>query len=156
MSLKRILGLVALLLVVVAFFRSPPPSKEETKPAPPVEAAKPIELTPERKAAQEAKKAKDAEELDKLARNLVALRRLRSAMKNPASFNLEDAQRMDDGTLCVFYRATNSFNAIVPGRAVITGSEIIVSDNPDQFAYAWKRRCANKSGDSVRQLRYML
>ena len=37
-------------------------------------------------------------------------------MKNPELFVLSTALEMDDGTLCVMYRATNSFDAIVPGK----------------------------------------
>src|SRR5262249_4993740 len=61
-------------------------------------------------------------------RDVLAIRQLRSNMKNPDSFKLEEALRMDDGTLCLTYRATNSFNAIVPGRAVIADNKISTSD----------------------------
>ena len=63
-----------------------------------------------------------------------------------SSFNLDAANRMDDGTLCVTYRATNSFNAVVLGRAVITKVGIISSHNRDRFIPVWNRRCASKGG----------
>ena len=49
-------------------------------------------------------------------RQVAALGSLRQSMKNPELFVLSTALEMDDGTLCVMYRATNSFNAIVPGK----------------------------------------
>ena len=61
-----------------------------------------------------------AEREAKFQADVLAVRQLRANMKNPASFNLDTAIRLDDGTLCLSYRDTNSFNAIVPGRAIIT------------------------------------
>jgi hypothetical protein len=156
MTIRRILGLFALLLVGLAFFRSPPPQKDEPKPAPPVEAPKPVELTPEQKAEQAAKKAFEDAEAKQFARDVLAVRRLQAAMKNPASFRFERASRMEDGTLCVFYRATNSFNAIVPGQAVITSNQIVVSDDRDRFIPAWNRRCANKPNTNVDEIKHFL
>lgn len=163
MSLRRFLGLIALLLVGIAFLRSPPKA-EAPKSDLPVEAPKPrievpkpvVELTPEQKAEQAAKKAREAEESAEFARYVLAVRKLRAAMKNPASFNLESANRKDDGTLCVSYRATNSFNAIIPGRAVVTKTELIASDDRDRFVPVWNRLCANKPGTSVQEIRYLL
>ena len=73
-------------------------------------------------------------------RQVAALGSLRQSMKNPESFVLSTALEMDDGTLCVMYRATNSFNAIVPGQAVITATAIHTSDD------TWNSRCGGKRG----------
>lgn len=156
--LIRFLGFVALLLVGIAFFQTPYQSPNTvSKPAPPVDAPKPVvELTPQQKAEQAAKKARDDEENEKFARDVLAVRQLRSAMKNPASFSLEKVSRTDDGTLCVSYRATNSFNAVIPGQAVITKTEIVVSDDRDRFVPVWNRRCANKPSKNVDGIRYLL
>lgn len=68
----------------------------------------------------------------------------------------ETAIRTEAGTLCIIYRATNSFNAVAPGRAVITSAQIVTSDDDNRFLPAWNRRCANKSGTNARHLRYAL
>lgn len=101
-------------------------------------------------------RARDEEENTKFARDVAAVRQLKSGMKNPASFDLVDATRMDDGTLCLSYRATNSFNAVVPGEAVITKDRIFTSDKRDRFATEYNKRCANKSGKRMRHIRVLL
>lgn len=98
--------------------------------------------TPE-PAAEEARFQKDA----------AAVRSLKASMKNPASFKMEQALRMDDGTLCVTYRATNSFNAIVPGRAVVAAGKIVTSDQADVFPTRWNSRCVGKRGSDVTYIR---
>jgi hypothetical protein len=70
---------------------------------------------------------------------VLAVDQLKQSMKNPASFELEQVLRMDDGTLCIKYHATNSFNAIVPGYAIIRQNRI--------SAEGWNRYCADKSGE---------
>ncbi len=116
----------------------------------------PAPMTDEQKAERSAQKAKEDEENRKFARDVAVVRQLRSSMKNPASFDLETANRVDDGTLCVSYRATNSFNAIIPGEAVITKDKIYTSDNRERFVAEWNKRCANKSGKNLRHIRMML
>jgi hypothetical protein len=66
---------------------------------------------------------------------------LKSSAKNPASFELASAFRTADGTLCLSYRATNSFNAVVPGYAAATKGRIETGAAP------WNSRCANKTGE---------
>jgi hypothetical protein len=69
------------------------------KPAPaPVVPKKeiPVELTPEQKAEKAARKAEEDIENAKFARDVAVVRQLRSSMKNPASFDLETAIRMDE------------------------------------------------------------
>lgn len=65
---------------------------------------------------------------------------LKKNMKNPASFELVSALRMDDGTICYEYRGTNSFNAVITSFYVLrpkTGSASVAD---------WNRYCAKKSG----------
>jgi hypothetical protein len=57
-------------------------------------------------AAGEKTKTDDAEDLYRVCA-------LRQAMKNPDAFKLVSAVRAASGELCVEYRATNSFNAII-------------------------------------------
>jgi hypothetical protein len=111
--------------------------KSEPKPKP--------EPTPEQKA-----------EEARWQRDVLAVRQLRAGMKNPDSFKLEQALRMDDGSLCLSYRATNSFNAIVPGNAVIADNTIRTSDNRERFAPVWNKRCAKKSGRDITYIRRAL
>ena len=129
-----------------------PPAMETLAPA----VSAPPELTPEQRAQRAAKKARDEEENLKFARDVVVVRQLKSSMKNPASFDLVGAIRMDDGTLCVTYRATNSFNAVIPGEAIITKDRIYTSDKRDRFVAEYNKRCANKSGKGMRHIRLML
>lgn len=57
------------------------------------------------------------------------LRALRDAMKNPASFDLVQAGRMEDKTLCVVYRGTNSFNAVTMEQKAISAKGKLLDYN---------------------------
>lgn len=76
-----------------------------------------------------------------------AARSLKAAMKNPASFELVEALFMQGPAICITYRSTNSFNAIVTDNYVVT--EKVSSSNAD----AWNRHCAGKTGTSYRHAR---
>jgi hypothetical protein len=89
--------------------------------------------------------AKDKENREFSAAVMLA-RGLKQSMKNPASFQLEQAIKMQDGSFCFMYRATNSFNAIVPGHAVFSTEGLATSDDRQKFARAWKRSCDGKTG----------
>ena len=109
----------------------------------------PAEMSPE-------EKAKKAADDARWVREVVTMSQLRKSMKNPASFNLEQALRMKDGTLCLSYRATNSFNAIVPGQAVISKTTIATSDDKSRLVPLWNKLCANKSGEDISYIRRAL
>lgn len=79
--------------------------------APPEPAAK--AKTPEEIAQAEA----DEKMFQRVA---AALRRLKSSMKDPSSFELVTAELTPAGNLCITYRARNSFNAVTPGLYVYT------------------------------------
>lgn len=64
------------------------------------------------------------------------LRALKSALKNPASFELVQAGRMADKTLCVVYRGTNSFNAVTTEQKAISAEGKLLDFN---------KACAGKS-----------
>jgi len=116
----------------------------------------PAELTAEQKAEEAAKKAKEAAAEAQWRVDVLAVRQLRSSMKNPDSFKLEEALRMDDGSLCLSYRASNSFNAIVPGQAVITRKAFVTSDTRERFAPVWNKHCAKKAGTVLTHMRHAL
>jgi hypothetical protein len=137
-----VIGIILLIgvavVVVSELTPTPQPAAVPTTPTPP------REPTAEERAAEAVFQA-----------NVASVQRLKSAMKNPASFSLEQALRMDDGVLCVTYRATNSFNAVVPGRAVITATKIL-TPGQDGFTGRWNARCAKKSGVDVTYIRQAL
>ena len=105
-----------------------------------VEAAK----TPEQRAKETADKAKSEADFQSV---VLRLRALKAASKNPASFELVDAQLLDDGTLCATYRATNSFNAVVTEYKAISADVSFVD---------WNRKCARKSGKDMKYARQAL
>lgn len=98
--------------------------------------------------------AKTPEQIEREAKNeaefqadVAKVRALRSAMKNPTSFELVSAIRMDSGVLCVTYRATNSFNAVITESKAIT---------PAGGFADWNKACAGKTGKDVTYLRRSL
>jgi len=103
------------------------------KPAPAV-------APPDSQAIAEAKSAKAQTERDYQTVKAGA-RRLKSSAKNPASFDLEQATLTQNGTLCYRYRATNSFNAIVPGIYISAGNKS--STDPRD----WAVHCAGMPGE---------
>lgn len=101
----------------------------------------------------QAQKPKTPEEIakDREFQQVVAsVKALKSAMKNPKSFELVEAIMMQGPTLCITYRSTNSFNAVVTDRYVV--SDKISSAE----AAAWKKHCAGKTGTSYAYLKSVL
>jgi hypothetical protein len=106
-----------------------------------------VPAAPPETAAQKAEREKADAQVRVAA---AAAKALKSGMKNPDSFKLEEALVMDDGTVCFEYRATNSFNAVVPGQAVyVPKSDRLIANTHDGFARAWKAGCQGKSGRPV-------
>jgi len=105
-----------------------------------VEASK----TPEQRAREAAAKAKTEADFQSFVSRV---RAMKASSKNPASFELVDALLMDDGTACVVYRGTNSFNAVVTENKAI-GKDLRVVD--------WNRFCAGKSGKDMKYVRQAL
>lgn len=58
--------------------------------------------------------------------------------KNPDSFTLTYGGITSNGTVCIEYRGTNSFNAVVPGRYIMSDT---VSGST---AALWNKHCANQ------------
>lgn len=110
-------------------------TKEPSTPAPP----QPPE-TPEQIAAKEAKERR----FQAVAAYALALKQ---AMKNPDSFRLVQAIRMDSGSICFVYRGTNSFGAVVTEHVVVT------SKGSQRSQGAWKKECEGKSGEDFSSLR---
>jgi len=72
-------------------------------------------------------------------------------MKNPASFKLETALVFPGGSTCYEYRATNSFNAVVPGRAVfdMKAEKLYSEQDGESFRKAWNSICTKKGGRNI-------
>jgi RNA polymerase subunit RPABC4/transcription elongation factor Spt4 len=68
------------------------------------------------------------------------IRHLKNSMKNPAAFELVSALMTQGPTLCLTYRSTNSFNAVITDRYVV--SDKVSSGTVD----AWNKYCGGKSG----------
>lgn len=109
-----------------------------------VAAAHEASKTPEQQLAE--KKAKEAREAE-FQRVVQVAKGVKAAMKNPASFELVDAIYMKDGTVCVTYRGTNSFNAVVTQTTGIDTKNKQVS---------WNAKCGGKTGTNYNHARAAL
>lgn len=85
-------------------------------------------------------------------RDVEIARRLKASMANPRAFEVVDAVRMKDGTLCLTYRAQNAFGALVVNNAVYADGTLETSGNAT-FANRWNARCGGKTGENVRHIR---
>lgn len=86
---------------------------------------------------------------------LVAAIRLRDSMKNPDGFRLDRTTRANDGSFCYFFRATNSSNALVPGRAVFVDGVLHVTGE-DTFLAAWLTHCDGRGVENFDMVAYAL
>jgi hypothetical protein len=110
-------------------------------------------------AAEKAKTEKDAKtKIDEARFQMGSLyaRVLKKNMKNPDSFKLEQVILTAEGMYCFEYRATNSFNAVVPGRAYVGNGKSGTSDSGNGFAAQWNRYCGGKPGDSMSTIVYAI
>lgn len=73
---------------------------------------------------------------------VAALSTLKAGMKNPDSFQVVQALMVQGPTICITYRGTNSFNAVVTNHIAIWDKGN--SSDPNE----WNKRCANKQGDN--------
>lgn len=110
-------------------------------------AAVEAQKTPEQRAAEAAAKVKKEADFQRV---LQGARMLKAAAKDPASFNLESALMMADGTICYEYRAKNSFNAVVPGTHVL-GAKVNSNE-----ASAWNKYCGGKTGTVFSSVRSVI
>lgn len=80
---------------------------------------------------------------------IAAAKTIKAATKNPASFKLDTFMIYPGGATCYEYRGTNSFNAVVPARAVFVPSKpmILTSDRDgNKFIKAWNDTCTKPGG----------
>lgn len=78
---------------------------------------------------------------------------LKKSMKNPDSFKLEEVRRTGEGFYCFEYRATNSFNAMIPGKALFGKGTAASSDESGKFAGLWNKHCT-KPAESLSNVVY--
>lgn len=90
----------------------------------------------------------------------IALARdVRAELKNPASFDLHQAVIQLDGSVCMTYRGTNSFNAVVPAQAVRPqrGRQYWTSEsNGADFRKQWGAACKAGGRDEARMVKRFL
>ena len=136
-SLKRNIFIGFFVLVMVGFMmkESKPPSEKKSDES--------LIKTPE---AEEAKKKRE-EEIAKQQTILLMISALRDETKNPPSFELVEAIKLKDGTLCVTYRGTNSFGGVVTENKAISNGFKIVS---------YAANCNGKVGDDFTHLKKYL
>jgi hypothetical protein len=109
------------------------------------------------KAAPEPKQAPTAAEIASEAafqRDVRSARRVKAASHDPSRFRLEQAIRMTDGTLCLTFRGSNAFGAIVQGHAIVEPKGSILSEHTSGFTGIWNRRC--RKGENVTHIRQAL
>lgn len=87
---------------------------------------------------------------------MLVAKTVKSSLKNPPSFELTDAILTDAGDFCMTYRATNSFNAPVPGYAVLTSDNKTAMGNAEVVRGLWNKHCASKSGKDMLHIRHAL
>lgn len=90
----------------------------------------------------------------------VALARdVRDSLKNPPSFDLVNAVIQGDGSVCMVYRATNSFGGVVTAQAVrpSRGTTYWTSDS-DRAAFKkqWSAACSKPGRDEARMVKRMM
>ncbi|WOI43764.1 hypothetical protein [Acidovorax sp. BLS4] len=100
--------------------------------------------TPEQRAAESAAKAKAEADF---AFSVNAARGVKATLKNPASFELVSAVLIPSGALCLEFRGTNSFNAVVTQNAVV---------GKDGKPGNWNRDCGGKSGKDMKSIRHAM
>jgi hypothetical protein len=76
----------------------------------------------------------------------VASIELRSAMRNPASFEMVSVLQMPDKTVCYAYRAQNGYGGLNLEHAVLTSKGQLLAGDTDARRTAWNRNCASKVG----------
>ncbi|MGK2900527.1 MAG: hypothetical protein ACSLE9_17885 [Burkholderiaceae bacterium] len=83
----------------------------------------------------------------------------RAELKNPQSFQLVQAVIQSDGSACISYRGTNSFNAVVTAQAVRPkrGATYWTSEsNPTDFKKQWDAVCKGGGPDQTRMVQRLM
>lgn len=149
-----LIGIIVLISIIANISNS---NDEKNRAA--VEQSRRASLTLEQRTKEDAQKHAEAEihakeEIQKEARfqqTLRVVKTLKEAMKNPDSFQIDQALANDDGTLvCIVYRAQNSFGAITRDAAIYYKEKL--SQNPDIF----NKHCGGKALYDISYVRQAL
>lgn len=97
-----------------------------------------------------AETAADAQKQRDFQSVVAVLRYIKGEMKNPKSFALVSAKMLPGQTVCVEYRGTNSFNAVVTSRYVMSNTVSSAS------AEAWSSHCAGRAGTDFSAARHAM
>ena len=139
-KVKKPISRLTLFFVGVALIFGAKAAFEEANTAPrPAAAVK----SAEQLAAEQAKEAL-------FQKVVLGAKLLKKGMKNPASFQLVSAAVMSDGSICYEYRGTNSFNATVLERYVVS------SKGGSKDGGAWNKYCGGKSGEDFTHAKHAL
>jgi hypothetical protein len=71
---------------------------------------------------------------------------LKASTKNPDSFKIVSVADVGNEVLCITYRGTNSFNAVVTEQKAIRAFQVV----------NWNKECAGKSGENFDNVQYAL
>ena len=77
-----------------------------------------------------------------------AVATLKSRLKNPAGFKVDDVHMADDGSACISYRVSNDNGGESRVKAVVQGEKILrsTSRNSD-FAKTWNSKCVGSGSE---------
>jgi hypothetical protein len=82
--------------------------------------------------------------------SILIAKKIKASMKNPDSFKLDKFLIYPGGSTCFEYRGTNSFNAVVPGKAVFDSKSaaVLTSDrDKNKFVASWNAICTKAGGE---------
>lgn len=140
--LTKLLALILIPGMLLAVFSTNQQTEKLRAEAAAIDAS----LTPEQRAAkQEADERLNAG----LLRGRAMVRLIKQNAKNPDSIKIESAFLTTAGAVCINYRGTNSFNAVVPGLMVLPSDASSKSATAEQTPTAWNKHCAKTPGRDI-------
>lgn len=81
---------------------------------------------------------------------IVVAKRIKAAMNDPKSFELNTLIVFPGGSACYEYRAKNAFNATIKQQAVFDAKNVtVLSTTDNNFAKAWNRICTKSNGRTI-------
>jgi len=112
------------------------------------EAARRAGLTPEKRKAEDAAAAADAEFNAKVRtatpRAALLAQAIKKGANDPASVDLAKVVVTQEGAVAIKFRAKNAFSALVINYAVMAPDGKVVSGSEEQVATLWNKHIANK------------
>ena len=115
-------------------------------PPPPPKTPQELKQEAEQRKAEERKEAEHRKREATILLASMGAKTLQAAMRDPASFKLNQVLTMESGATCYSYRSRNGFGGMNAGNAVMTPKGTIKADEMDGFERLWNHYCANKTG----------